>query len=68
MAYHVSHSTINQQRMKTISLWSLQRTAGAVMNVLKTMTDPMSAHLKDVYSNGQIQFELLDMIPLVPEL
>jgi distribution and morphology protein 31 len=54
--------------MKTISLWSLQRTAGAVMNVLKTMTDPMSAHLKDVYSNGQIQFELLESMPLVPEL
>jgi len=54
--------------MKTISLWSLQRTAGAVMNVLKTMTDPMSAHLKDVYSNGQNQFEMLEMMPLVPEL
>jgi len=52
MAHHVSQSTINHQRMKTISLWSLQRTAGAMMNVLKTMTDPMSAHLKDVYSNA----------------
>ena len=68
MAYHVSQSTINRQRMKTISLWSLQRTAGAVMNVLKTMTDPMSAHLKEVYSNGQIQSDFFEVILPVPEL
>ena len=38
------------------------------MNVLKIMTDPMSAHLKEVYSNGQIQFELFEILPLVPEV
>ena len=68
MAYHVSQSTVSHQRMKTISLWSLQRTAGAVMNVLKIMTDPMSAHLKEVYSNGQIQSDLFEIMPLVPEV
>ncbi|KAF9527357.1 mitochondrial distribution and morphology protein-domain-containing protein [Crepidotus variabilis] len=52
LAYHVSQSGINRQRMKTVSLWSLQRTAGAVMSALKMMTDPMSAHLKDVYVNA----------------
>ncbi|KAF8973038.1 mitochondrial distribution and morphology protein family 31/32 [Flammula alnicola] len=68
MAYHVSQSTMNRQRMKAVSLWSLQRTASAVMSALRTMTDPMSAHLKEVYVNSQMQAGLYEAIPIVPEM
>ncbi|CAA7261846.1 unnamed protein product [Cyclocybe aegerita] len=68
MAYHVSQSTMNRQRMKTVSLWSLQRTASAVMSALKQLTDPMSVHLKEVYVNGQMHPGLYDLLPLVPEV
>ncbi|KAJ3501470.1 hypothetical protein NLJ89_g9324 [Agrocybe chaxingu] len=68
MAYHVSQSTINRQRMKTVSLWSLQRTASAVMSALKQLTDPMSVQLKEVYVNGQMHPGLYDLLPLVPEV
>ncbi|KAF9478791.1 mitochondrial distribution and morphology protein family 31/32 [Pholiota conissans] len=54
MAYHVSQSTMNRQRMKAVSLWSLQRTASAVLSALRTMTDPMSAQLKDVYAHEHL--------------
>ncbi|KAF9567941.1 mitochondrial distribution and morphology protein family 31/32 [Agrocybe pediades] len=68
MAYHVSQSHMNRQRMKAVSLWSLQRTASAVMSALRTITDPMSANLKDAYVNGQLQPGLFDDILLVPEV
>jgi len=68
MAYHVSQSHMNRQRMKAVSLWSLQRTASAVMSALRTVTDPMSSHLKEVYVNGQTQVGLYEAIPLIPEM
>ncbi|KJA27857.1 hypothetical protein HYPSUDRAFT_62897 [Hypholoma sublateritium FD-334 SS-4] len=58
MAYHVSQSTMNRQRMKAVSLWSLQRTASAVLSALRTVTDPMSSHVKEAYVNGHMPSEL----------
>jgi distribution and morphology protein 31 len=53
MAYHVSQANMNRQRIKTVSLWSLQKTASAILSALKNVADPVSAHLKEVYLNGK---------------
>lgn len=66
MAYHVSQSTMNRQRMKAVSLWSLQRTASAVLSALRTITDPMSAQLKDAYANEHMQTVLQEAMALNP--
>jgi len=68
MAYHVSQSHMNRQRMKAVSLWSLQRTASAVMSALRTITDPMSANMKEAYVNGQLQPGIFDDMLLVPQV
>ena len=52
LAYHVSQATMNRRRMKTVSLWSLQMTAGAVLSALRNSIDPMSAQLKEAYALG----------------
>lgn len=53
MAYHVGQANMNRQRIKTVSLWSLQKTASAILSALKNIADPVSAHLKEVYLTGQ---------------
>jgi len=58
LAYHVTHTNMNRQRMKTVGLWSLQMTASAVLSALKNALDPVSAHLKDTYAYAQ--YELHD--------
>lgn len=68
MAYHVSQSAMNRQRMKAVSLWSLQRTASAVMSALRTVTDPMSSHLKEVYVNEQMHPAIYAAMPMTPEV
>ncbi|KAF8871869.1 mitochondrial distribution and morphology protein family 31/32 [Gymnopilus junonius] len=68
LAYHVSQSHMNRQRMKAVSLWSLQRTASAVMSALRSMTDPMSAQMKEAYIHGQLQSGFFDVVPLDPEV
>ena len=70
LAYHVSQATMNRQRMKTVSLWSLQMTAGAVLSALRNSIDPMSAQLKEAYAHGsgQIQTNFYHLLPLVPEI
>jgi len=52
LAYHVSQATMNRRRMKTVSLWSLQMTAGAVLSALRNSIDPMSAQLKEAYAHS----------------
>ncbi|KAG6865373.1 hypothetical protein C0991_003150 [Blastosporella zonata] len=49
LAYHVSQSTMNRQRMRTVSLWSLQMTASAVLSAFRSAVNPVSHHLKDAY-------------------
>lgn len=67
MAYHVSQSTMNRQRMKAVSLWSLQRTASAVLYALRTVTDPMSSQLKEAYAQGHFQPSLYPYTSISPE-
>ncbi|KAF8813875.1 hypothetical protein BYT27DRAFT_7180650 [Phlegmacium glaucopus] len=69
LAYHVSQATMNRRRMKTVSLWSLQMTAGAVLSALRNSIDPMSVQLKEAYANSSlIQTNFHDILPLVPEV
>ena len=67
LAYHVSQATMNRRRMKTISLWSLQMTASAVLSALRNSIDPMSTQLKEAYAHGsgQIQSNFYHVLPLV---
>lgn len=39
--------------MKTVSLWSLQMTASAVLSALRNVVDPVSLNFKEAYLNGQ---------------
>ncbi|KAI0684192.1 mitochondrial distribution and morphology proteins-domain-containing protein [Cytidiella melzeri] len=50
MAYHVSQANFNR-RIKAVSAWSLQRTAQAMLAVLRTMTNPVTEQLKDLYDD-----------------
>jgi Yeast mitochondrial distribution and morphology (MDM) proteins len=54
LAYHVSQATMNRRRMKTVSLWSLQMTAGAVLSALRNSIHPMSAQLKEASDTSQL--------------
>ncbi|TFK70578.1 hypothetical protein BDN72DRAFT_795132 [Pluteus cervinus] len=60
LAYHVTHSNMARQRIRTVSLWSLQMTASAVLSALKSAMDPMAAQLKEAYSYGQ--YNLYDVM------
>lgn len=41
LAYHVSQANMNQ-RLKTVSVWSLQMTATAVLSALRNAIDPLA--------------------------
>ena len=41
LVYHVSSSAANQQRMRTVGVWGVQRGAEAVLNVVRAIVDPM---------------------------
>ncbi|KZT10759.1 mitochondrial distribution and morphology protein family 31/32 [Laetiporus sulphureus 93-53] len=51
MAYHVTQVNFNR-RVKAVSAWSLQLTASAMISALKTLVDPVAAHLRDLYNEG----------------
>lgn len=51
MAYHVTQANFNR-RVKAVSAWSLQMTASAILSALRTVMDPMAAHLRELYSEG----------------
>ncbi len=50
-AYHVTQANFNH-RVKTVSLWSLQMTAGAVLAALRSVVDPISVQVRDLYQDG----------------
>ena len=50
MAYHVTQANFNR-RIKAVSEWSLQRTAQAVLAALKTMTNPVTEQLRELYDD-----------------
>ncbi|KAJ6477401.1 mitochondrial distribution and morphology protein family 31/32 [Mycena vitilis] len=64
MAYHVTQANINR-RLKTVSLWSLQMTAGAVISTLRTLVDPLSARARDAYLSGRGLYEIFQPGPMV---
>ena len=48
LAYHVTQVNMNR-RVKAVSIWSLQKTATAVLAALRTAVDPVSAHMRQAY-------------------
>ncbi|KAJ7761088.1 mitochondrial distribution and morphology protein family 31/32 [Mycena metata] len=64
MAYHVTQANLNR-RLKTVSLWSLQMTAGAVVSTLRTLVDPVSARAREAYVNGRGLYENFQPGPIV---
>ncbi|KAJ7141342.1 mitochondrial distribution and morphology proteins-domain-containing protein [Mycena epipterygia] len=64
MAYHVTQANMNR-RLKTVSLWSLQMTAGAMLSTLRTLVDPMSARVREAYLNGRRLYEVFQPGPIV---
>jgi len=65
LAYHVTQSTVNRQRMKTISLWSLQMTASAVLSALRNAVDPVSLHFKEAHLSGREFYDAAYMGPAI---
>jgi len=63
LAYHVSQSALNRQRMKTVSLWSLQMTASAILSALRNAVNPISHHLKDTYMSSASLYDAAQMGP-----
>jgi distribution and morphology protein 31 len=49
-AYHVAQANFNH-RVKTVSLWSLQMTASAVLTALRSVVDPVSVQVRDLYQD-----------------
>ncbi|KAJ7693437.1 mitochondrial distribution and morphology proteins-domain-containing protein [Mycena rosella] len=64
MAYHVMQANMNR-RLKTVSLWSLQMTAGAVLSTLRTLVDPMSARVREAYANGRGLYDVFTPGPVL---
>jgi len=56
LAYHVTQVNMNR-RIKSVSLWSLQMTASALLSALRNMVDPVSAHFRETYLNGTDLYE-----------
>ncbi len=52
-AYHVTQANFNH-RVKTVSLWSLQMTASAVLAALRNVMDPVSVQVRDLYQDTAI--------------
>ncbi|KAI0769761.1 hypothetical protein BD413DRAFT_556657 [Trametes elegans] len=51
MAYHVTQANFNR-RFKAVGTWSLQMTANALMSTLRTLMDPMTVQLREIYEYG----------------
>ncbi|KAJ7879125.1 mitochondrial distribution and morphology protein 31 [Mycena leptocephala] len=64
MAYHVTRANMNR-RLKTVSLWSLQMTAGAMVSTLRTLVDPVSARMREAYLSGRGLYEDFQPGPVV---
>lgn len=63
MAHHVLQANFNR-RIMTVSWWSLNKMVGAVLVTLRTMADPVRAHLKEVYANVDDVAEVVQGMPL----
>ncbi|KAM6502090.1 hypothetical protein JOM56_002067 [Amanita muscaria] len=54
LAYHVSQSTMNRQRIKTVGLWSLQKTASAVLSTIRNALYPGFSQVREAHMNGTL--------------
>ncbi len=61
LAYHVSQVNLNR-RVKVVSIWSLQKTASAVLSAMRSAIDPVSSHFKETYLNRTEYHTVLEMI------
>jgi distribution and morphology protein 31 len=60
-AYHVTQANFNH-RVKTVSLWSLQMTASAVLAALRSVVDPISVQVRDLYRDAaSVSVPVLDV-------
>jgi len=55
LAYHVVVAN-RKLRIKTVGAWSLQRTAQAVLAAARHIVDPISAHLRVLYSMESLYY------------
>jgi mitochondrial distribution and morphology protein 31 len=53
MAYHVAQANFNR-RIRAVSAWSLQRTAQAILAMLRTMTNPVTEQLRELYQDPSL--------------
>ncbi|KAI0310658.1 mitochondrial distribution and morphology proteins-domain-containing protein [Amylostereum chailletii] len=51
LAYHVTQANFNH-RVKTVSLWSLQMTASAVIAALRNVVDPVAVQVRELYRDS----------------
>ena len=50
LAYHVNSVNFNH-RLRTVGVWSLQKTAGAMLSALRQVVDPVAVQLREVYGS-----------------
>jgi hypothetical protein len=50
MAYHVLQANF-RRRIRTVSLWSLQQTASAVIGTFRLVADPVKTHMRVMYNH-----------------
>ncbi|KAI5117765.1 hypothetical protein M0805_005196 [Coniferiporia weirii] len=53
LAYHVTQANFNR-RVRTVSLWSLQKTLAAALSALQTAMRPMTIHLQELENPGPL--------------
>ncbi|KAH7888932.1 mitochondrial distribution and morphology proteins-domain-containing protein, partial [Phlebopus sp. FC_14] len=58
LAYHVTQANMNR-RVKAVGVWSLQRTASAMLSALRNLVDPMASQLREVYYVNGIPYDAL---------
>ncbi|KZS93905.1 mitochondrial distribution and morphology protein family 31/32 [Sistotremastrum niveocremeum HHB9708] len=51
LALHVTQSNL-ERRLQTVSLWSLQITAGAILSTVRNILDPAGVHIRNMYTDG----------------
>lgn len=64
MAYHVTQANFNR-RIKAVSAWSVQMTAGAILSALRAIIDPMASHLREIYTEG-FPYEVVFPVGVLP--
>jgi len=56
-AYHVTQANFNH-RVETVGLWSLQMIASAVLAALRSVVDPVSVQVRDLYQDAAVVLDV----------